>query len=431
MVKWIAPVVALAAWFGAANVLAAGVDDLAAARNALAAYKYDDAVAKFTAALSDRALAPQDAADAHAGRGRAHYLKLEFGPALADENQAIRIAPGDGGAYAEKAAAELSLGNRTGALADANKAIALAPSGVLGYVVRGAVYRETNAVDLALADYDTAERLKPDEPRIFIGRGYVYLLQQKWDLTIAQAARAEGLNAAPGYADYLRGLALEGKGDLDEAKRSLDRAVDAVPWAAGFVLSRGDLDLRQRRADRALDDATRAIAIDPKLGQAYVARASAYYDKGEFASAVDDMQQAANLSPKNQSIAKALASMSARRAARNVSDYMVSALYPARVAMVELNYPLDLVHRAVFGSWTIQFGSDPPLAEFNMAPQRQHLSIGGFRCANSVAGTVSCGIGVNVNLKTGSRACSLNIATKPAPQAPIAIVCPTSLWLAP
>jgi tetratricopeptide (TPR) repeat protein len=49
--------------------------------------------------------------------------------------------------------------------------------------------------------------------------------------------------------------------------------------------------------DHAIDYATRAIAVDPNLGSAHVARGYAYWRKGDFQGAIDEQNAAVRLEP--------------------------------------------------------------------------------------------------------------------------------------
>jgi tetratricopeptide (TPR) repeat protein len=68
---------------------------------------------------------------------------------------------------------------------------------------------------------------------------------------------------------------------------------------AGVHLRRGSIHRELGHAEEAAQDFARAIALDPRNADAYVQRAYARMDDGDFAAADADLAQAARLAPEN------------------------------------------------------------------------------------------------------------------------------------
>src|SRR5262249_23497466 len=60
----------------------------------------------------------------------------------------------------------------------------------------------------------------------------------------------------------------------------------------------GDLDGVVSNYDRAMDDLNRALALDPKLAEAWSDRGVAWFSKQDFTRAITDFNQALRLNPR-------------------------------------------------------------------------------------------------------------------------------------
>jgi tetratricopeptide (TPR) repeat protein len=116
------------------------------------------------------------------------------------------------------------------------------------------------------------------------------------------------------YSAYLRGLQLARGGSSDELRKAIDEFRTAIqldpnyaPAHASFAKSllfysfyatNNELfDAAWRR--HSLDAAEKAVALDPKLPDAYVARAIARHDAWDWPGALSDLEEALALAPSN------------------------------------------------------------------------------------------------------------------------------------
>jgi len=135
------------------------------------------------------------------------------------------------------------------------------------------------------------------------------------DTAEADFFEAIRLNPKNNFAHHELGLALAKKGDLAGAIASLTDAINLDPASAASRFSRGQIYISQDRLDEAIQDFTDAIklgadkntaftkdqAVDrPQANRVmtdyYLARADAYYLKGNFEDAASDYDQAAGFS---------------------------------------------------------------------------------------------------------------------------------------
>jgi tetratricopeptide (TPR) repeat protein len=152
----------------------------------------------------------------------------------------------------------------------------------VAYNDRGLAFRRRGDPDRSIADFGEAMRLGPKDATHFYNRGLAYGDKKELDRAIADHTEAirlgpdrNAIDARSGatlsddraYADYFygRGVAYQGKGDLD----------------------------------RAIADFTAAIRLQPRFAIAYASRGSAYEANGECGRAAADYSEAIRLGTKD------------------------------------------------------------------------------------------------------------------------------------
>ncbi|GLR87937.1 tetratricopeptide repeat protein [Bradyrhizobium iriomotense] len=146
-------------------------------------------------------------------------------------------------------------------------------------------------------------------------RGFGNFALGNIDAAQADFSEAIRLNPKNNYAHHELGLALAQKGDLTGAIASLTEAINLDPASAASRFSRGQIYMSQDGLDEAIQDFTEAIKLGADKNTAfakdqaverpeanrittdyYVARADAYYLRGNFRDAALDYDQAAGFS---------------------------------------------------------------------------------------------------------------------------------------
>jgi lipoprotein NlpI len=172
---------------------------------------------------------------------------------------AVRRHAAGGGDHVHCRAAAYSAANRfPAALADLDEALRVAPDNVGLWAQRANVDRQRNDPVACREDYDAALKLKPGEPELLALRGQAKL--EAGDAKAAYDDLAEASRKAPDNAVVRRIFAVwdVDAGDVDAALRDLNARLHAEPSDAAAAFQRGRVWLYKGDLVRALADFTRA-----------------------------------------------------------------------------------------------------------------------------------------------------------------------------
>ena len=163
-------------------------------------------------------------------RGWTYRHTADYGRAVADFDEAIRVDPAYVVPYLGRGIGYLRLGEYDAALADFTKAITLDRWLALAYVGRGETLLEMSdtAIDRAIADFNQAIKINPALPQAFIDRGFAFQRKGALDKAIADYDRAIALDPSLAAAYANRGAAREEKGEHAAARADYEAAL-ALP----------------------------------------------------------------------------------------------------------------------------------------------------------------------------------------------------------
>src|SRR5215831_3625275 len=115
---------------------------------------------------------------AYVNRCLVRSRKGDFAGAIADCDQAVRIAPRLAEGYLTRAIARQLVGDVTAAWFDLNKAIEIDPNLVEAFVARGSLRKDLGDIDAALADLNRALTLDQRSAAAYIFRGYALIAKR-------------------------------------------------------------------------------------------------------------------------------------------------------------------------------------------------------------------------------------------------------------
>jgi tetratricopeptide (TPR) repeat protein len=292
-------------------------------------------------------------------RGDAYRVQAQYQRAVQDYSEAIRLwtNPYPSYAYAGRAAAKDSLGDKAGAAADRQRAeelksalAAAQPSTVPAPAVGSSPTADARAAEVkhaqglqlehqrnlseAISAFTEAIRLKPDFAEAYYHRcscygmlnipamsaravedctkaieiqrdlegayeyrGLLYLGQRNYDRAIEDSSEAIRLQPNDASAYHVRAGAYAGQNRPDLAIRDYTVSLRIRPsWNSYYY--RAEQYVRQKQADLAIQDCAEAIRLYPDYGLSYKVRGDAYQLKHEYDRAIQDYNEAIRLAPK-------------------------------------------------------------------------------------------------------------------------------------
>ena len=222
--------------------------------------------------------------------------------AIFDFSEALLLKPDKKTAaeiYGDRSGAYLNKSTFDRAMADAEEAIRLAPEYFRGYQARGKIFYVRGQLSKARRDFDKALRLNPSYAGIYVNRGN--LLSKKGDEASAIRDYTTAIRLEPSYADpyVCRGASYFALGRNKEALDDYHLAILVDPRQSDTYVNRAFLYAKMGEWERAVSDYSEFIKRHPDHADIYLWRAEAYIATGEYQSADTDIQKAQDLAGDN------------------------------------------------------------------------------------------------------------------------------------
>lgn len=206
-----------------------------------------------------------------------------------------------GATFVRAANVHMSTGNLERAIEQYDRAIDLNPDNALYYYARGQARSRAREFGRALDDFHQATRLNPASSMAFFARGQAHAATNEYERAIEDTTEAIKLLPGNSAAYVVRGGAYIANREYDRAIEDISQAVKMDPLCyAGFYARGTAYDLKCHRS-RAIADYGRAIELSPAPGtiDAFIWRNRAHSRKGDYDHALQDIDQALKLDPRD------------------------------------------------------------------------------------------------------------------------------------
>ncbi|PSB01651.1 tetratricopeptide repeat protein [Merismopedia glauca] len=262
-------------------------------------------------------------------RGLSRYYTQDYQGAIADFDEAIRLAPIYFKYYYNRGLARSKQGDKSGAIKDFDKSIEINANYEPAYSERGLIHQLLGQSEPAVKDFDRAIELEPNNAITYYNRGnsyislgnkeagiedytkaieldpkytnaYLFRCTERSNLSQHQAALADcnqvielDPNFPEGYVG--RGLVYQNQGDNQKAIADYTQAIKLDPQNERAYYNRGIVRRLLADTQGAIADYTKAIEIDPNDPFPYHGRGLIYSDSGNRQQAIEDLQKASQL----------------------------------------------------------------------------------------------------------------------------------------
>ncbi|HEY4354571.1 MAG TPA: tetratricopeptide repeat protein [Acidobacteriaceae bacterium] len=214
-------------------------------------------------------------------------------PLTAQEKTPVK--PGDqAGQLFRSGSAAYAAGDLKTARAQFEKLVRIAPRVAAAHAALGAVLLDEGNPKAALTKLQEALHLQPGDVRTTINEGTAYA-RLKDDAHAVQAFRSlpqDALVQMSADDDIAFAGALQATGEQAEAEAVLLRASSSNPANALLLDALGSVQAFAQQYDAAASSFSRALALNPKLGQAHAHLGLVMLTRGDSAGAVREMKAA-------------------------------------------------------------------------------------------------------------------------------------------
>jgi tetratricopeptide (TPR) repeat protein len=149
-------------------------------------------------------------------------------------------------------------------------------------------------MNAALESMNRSIQLDPKMPESYFYRGNIYYGQENYAAALNDYLKAVELNPKYSEAYYNIGVTYNTTNKFQESIEPLTKAISLVPNEYMYQ-TRASSFFNLRRLQEAVDDYSKAIAINPKAGQAYFNRGATYLNMQQKANACADWKTASGL----------------------------------------------------------------------------------------------------------------------------------------
>jgi tetratricopeptide (TPR) repeat protein len=275
----------------------AGLADVAARQ-----HNWDQAVVDLTHAIrfhskNADAYDNREYAVAYNNRGYAYLKKGEFGKAVADLKQAIRLEPDVAIPHGNLGYALHRQERFEEAAAEYREVIRLKPDHAVAHGNLGVALHDQGKLDEAVAEFREAIRLGPDSPTAHSVLAQTLRAKGNYDEAIAEFR--EAIRLQPDNARYHCGLgwALDDEGKRDEAIAEFREAIRLEPDDSRYHCSLGAVLRTQKKWDESLAEIREAIRLQPDQIWYHDELARTLHAQGKVDEAIAEWREAIRLQP--------------------------------------------------------------------------------------------------------------------------------------
>jgi tetratricopeptide (TPR) repeat protein len=199
--------------------------------------------------------------------------------ARADLDQALKLQPSSGDAYALRAIVAVALNDRDGALTNGQMAVQQAPRSASAQLALSYALQANLQLEAARDAVMQAVNVEPDNGAAWARLAELRLMLDDAGGAVDAARRAASLSPQVGRAQSALGYALLAQLKISEAREAFERAIDVEPDNPLARLGLGLARIRQGRLAEGRGDLELAVALNPDnaLMRSYLGKA--YFDE--------------------------------------------------------------------------------------------------------------------------------------------------------
>lgn len=239
---------------------------------------------------------------AHIYNTRANsYQWDDYARKIIDYTKAIELEPKVAHYYSNRAFAYWGGGDKEAAMKDFLKAVEVDPSIPDNHINLGWEYWRRKDFENALRMFDKAVELAPTSAEPYLQRAWYFHERNETlreDMDFYKALQVEPGKSGWAYSLRANWSSNGEKPNLDKALDDIKKAMEFRPDRQLLFYRRGQIYSRRKEYQAAISDYSKALQWSP-TNYLYIGRAKAYADSGNMSAAINDLDEALKLDPKD------------------------------------------------------------------------------------------------------------------------------------
>ncbi|MCE1255780.1 MAG: tetratricopeptide repeat protein, partial [Anaerolineae bacterium] len=229
--------------------------------------------------------------------GEVLYLLNLFEDAIHYFNQSIGLRPDNAWSLAYRGAALAACDEHEAALLDLVQAVNLKPDYGWAHYNLGIVYAFLTRFDDALQQFEIAQQWMSEKTGILKARGQLYMQQAEYEKALCDYKELVRLHPKEAWVYALYARSLEKLNQKEEALKGYQKSVRLGNRNDRIYCEIGILQMNFGNHAAAINSFTKATLFNNVSTTALANRGKVYHDLGKYKKALDDLNQAINLTP--------------------------------------------------------------------------------------------------------------------------------------
>lgn len=224
-----------------------------------------------------------------------YHWEKNFDKAMKEFNTAIQLDSTYYQAWSNRGVVNNNLGKHEEAVRDFSHALKYNPDNIDGLFGKANSLSALGRFEESLSYYEKYLKLKPEDGKGFMKRGTALLNLGRHEEAIKDFETCLKKLPDDDETYYWLGLAYYKKSNFAEALTKLDKAISLNSKKPEMYSWRGLVKYNLKQTDDAIADYCTAINMNPNDAAAYVNRSVAYFEKGNYTQAWEDINTAGKM----------------------------------------------------------------------------------------------------------------------------------------
>ena len=207
-------------------------------------------------------------------------------------NRVLQIDPANDASMFELASLQKMQNNFAAARPLLEKAVTVSPNNEWYWIALADSYEKSNDIAKLENVFNELIRINPDKPDYYYDKANAFVIQKRYDEALKLFDKVEQINGPSDDLVANRQKIYLKQGNVKLAGASLEKMIAENPGQVKYYMALAELYNSNNLNDKALQILEKAKKIDPKNGMVHLALADIYRDKKNYEASFDELEAA-------------------------------------------------------------------------------------------------------------------------------------------